>query len=89
MPACNVMSVTLPTKPSWTRSSKSPSGIVLSVRACTTHCLIRTGLKSRRSLEAAGVDVDMLWRGAGGRGAFYELVIGSVSEEVIQNSRHT
>jgi len=89
MPACNVMSVTLPTKPSWTRSSKSPSGIVLSVRACTTLCLIRTGLKSRKSLEAADVGVDMLWGGAGGRGAFYDLVIGGVSEELVQNSRHT
>jgi len=39
-------------------------------------------------LEAADMDVDMIGFCAHGRGAIYQLLVGSVSEEIIHKSRY-
>ena len=39
-------------------------------------------------LEAADMDVDMIGFCAQGRGAIYQLLVGSVSEEIIHKSRY-
>ncbi len=39
-------------------------------------------------LEAADMDLDMIGVCAHGRGAIYQLIVGSVSEEIIHKSRY-
>ncbi len=39
-------------------------------------------------LEAADMDVNMIGVGTHGRGAIYQLLVGSVSEEIIHKSRY-
>lgn len=39
-------------------------------------------------LEAADMDVDMIGVGTYGRGVIYQLLVGSVSEEIIHKSRY-
>ena len=39
-------------------------------------------------LAAADMDVDIIWFGIHGRGAIYQLLVGSVSEKIIHKSRY-
>jgi nucleotide-binding universal stress UspA family protein len=39
--------------------------------------------------EAADLDVDMIVVGTQGRGAIYQLLMGSISEEIIHKSRYS
>ena len=39
--------------------------------------------------EAADLDVDMIVVGTRGRGAVYQLLMGSISEEIIDKSRYS
>ncbi|MGB5304653.1 MAG: universal stress protein [Gammaproteobacteria bacterium] len=54
----------------------------------TTALLVHGATVETILQEAADLDVDMIVVGTHGRGAMYQLLVGSVSEGVLHKSRH-